>query len=101
MRGATVDPDIITYNAGITACYRGEQWQHALSLLSEMRDKILKPTAISYNIGVSACEKGTQWQRALSLLNGVSEATWRRWSPPSPATAMGPAHGRTAGGDSG
>ncbi|CAK0835586.1 unnamed protein product [Prorocentrum cordatum] len=71
-----LEPDVISltvYNAGISACAKGEQWQRALALLSEMRDAKLEPT-VSYNAGISACEKGEQWQRALSLLGDMLEA---------------------------
>ncbi|CAK0875286.1 unnamed protein product [Prorocentrum cordatum] len=64
----------ISYNAGISACEKGEQWQRALALLSEMREAKLDPDVISYNVGISACEKGQQWQRALALLSEMLEA---------------------------
>ncbi|CAK0875288.1 unnamed protein product [Prorocentrum cordatum] len=62
----------ISYNAGISACEKGEQWQRALALLSEMREAKLDPDVISYNVGISACEKGQQWQRALALLSEIA-----------------------------
>ncbi|CAK0892995.1 unnamed protein product [Prorocentrum cordatum] len=64
----------LSYSAGISACERGEQWQQALALLSEMSEVKLEPDAISYSAGVSACEKGEQWQRALALLSEMREA---------------------------
>ena len=36
----------ISYNAGISACERGEQWERALALLSEMREAKLEPNVI-------------------------------------------------------
>ncbi|CAK0866903.1 unnamed protein product [Prorocentrum cordatum] len=88
MREAKLEPDVIfSYNAGVSACGKGEQWQRALALLSEMREAKLKPNVISYsagiseagaqlsyNTGISACEKGEQWQRALSLLSEMRDA---------------------------
>jgi len=56
-------PDTIIYSAGICACEKGQQWQQALSLLSDMVETRLEPTAISYNAGRNAGEKGQQWQR--------------------------------------
>ncbi|CAK0853897.1 unnamed protein product [Prorocentrum cordatum] len=53
---------------------KGEQWQRALALLSEMWEAKLEPDVISYNAGISACEKGEQWQRALALLSEMWEA---------------------------
>ena len=53
---------LVSYNAGISACEKGEQWHRALALLSEMREAKLEPNVISYNAGISVCEKGEQWQ---------------------------------------
>ena len=38
---------LVSYNAGISACEKGEQWQRALALLSEMREAKLEPNVIS------------------------------------------------------
>ena len=65
---------LVSYSAGISACEKGEQWQRALALLSEMWEAKLEPNVISYNAGISACEKGEQWQRALALLSEMWEA---------------------------
>ena len=37
----------LTYNAGISACEKGEQWQRAVALLSEMWEAMLEPDVIS------------------------------------------------------
>ena len=47
----------VSYNAGISACEKGEQWQRALALLSEMWEAQLEPYVISYSAGTSACER--------------------------------------------
>ena len=57
---AKLEPSVISYSAGISACEKGEQWQRALSLLDEMREAKLEPEVISYNAGISACVKGEQ-----------------------------------------
>ncbi|CAK0795975.1 unnamed protein product [Prorocentrum cordatum] len=59
----------LSYNAGISACEKGEQWQRALALLSEMREARLEPNVISYNAELCACERCGQWRQALSLLD--------------------------------
>ncbi|CAK0891727.1 unnamed protein product [Prorocentrum cordatum] len=64
----------LSYSAGISACEKGEQWQRALALLSEMWEAKLEPNVISYSAGISACEKGEQWQAALALLSEMCEA---------------------------
>ncbi|CAK0851248.1 unnamed protein product [Prorocentrum cordatum] len=73
---ATVEPNIFSYSAGISACEKGEQWQPALALLSEMREAKVSPDVIyTYSAGISACEKGKKWQLALGLLSEMCEAT--------------------------
>ncbi|CAK0808031.1 unnamed protein product [Prorocentrum cordatum] len=62
------------YVATVSACRKAGQWQHALSVFSEMWEAKLEPNVISYNVGISACEKGGQWQRALALLSEMREA---------------------------
>ncbi|CAK0824926.1 unnamed protein product [Prorocentrum cordatum] len=65
---------LIMYNAGISACEKGEQWQRSIALLSEMLNAKLVPDVITYSAGISACVKGVQWQRALALLREMCEA---------------------------
>ena len=55
------------YNAAISACEKGEQWQQALDLfVAEQRVELL-PDVITCNTSI-ACEKREQWQQALGLL---------------------------------
>ena len=37
---------LVSYNAGISACEKGEQWQRALALISEMREAKLETDVI-------------------------------------------------------
>ena len=55
---AKLEPDVISYSAGISACEKGEQWQRALALLGEMRQARLEPNVISTEIPGSLCAKG-------------------------------------------
>ncbi|CAK0788104.1 unnamed protein product [Prorocentrum cordatum] len=96
MREAKLEPNVIfSYSAGISACEKGEQWQRALALLSEIRKAKLGPVVISlsYNAGISACEKCEQWQRALALLSEMREA---KLAPNVISTARGSARARRA-----
>ncbi|CAK0843427.1 unnamed protein product [Prorocentrum cordatum] len=68
-----LEPDVISYNAGTSACEKGEQWQRALALLSEMREAKLEPDVISYVAATCACERCGQWRHALSLLSEMRE----------------------------
>ncbi len=62
MQAKGLTPDVITYNAAISACDKGRQWQEALRLVYEMLAKGLTPDVITYNAAIFACEKGSQWQ---------------------------------------
>ena len=58
------------YNAAISACEKGEQWQQALDLfVAEQRVELL-PDVITCNTSI-ACEKREQWQQALGLLGSL------------------------------
>ena len=59
---------MITYNAAISACEKGQQPQQALQFLNQMQHRGLLPNVITYNATISACEKGQQPQQALQLL---------------------------------
>ncbi|CAK0863571.1 unnamed protein product [Prorocentrum cordatum] len=62
------------YGAGVSACDRGNQWQRALVLLSEMREAGLEADGITCSAGISACANGEQWQPALVLLSAMQDA---------------------------
>eukprot|EP00959_Pyramimonas_sp_CCMP1952_P012177 257144-Pyramimonas_sp.AAC.1 len=53
----------VSYNAGISACGKGEQWQRALALLSEMWLVKLKPTVISPTERSAVCARRTPYPR--------------------------------------
>eukprot|EP00959_Pyramimonas_sp_CCMP1952_P150396 3147445-Pyramimonas_sp.AAC.1 len=46
MQEAKLDPAVISYNAGISACEKSGQWQRALALFGEMCKAKLEPTVI-------------------------------------------------------
>ncbi|CAK0863261.1 unnamed protein product, partial [Prorocentrum cordatum] len=65
----------LSYSVGVSACEKGQQWQRAWALISEMRKTKLKPNAAtSYNAGVGAGEQGEKWQWALALMSKMQEA---------------------------
>ena len=51
-------PDVITYNAVISACEKGRRPDEALKLLAEMKAASLKPDVITYSAVISACREG-------------------------------------------
>lgn len=57
-------PDVLTYNAMLSAYEKGKQWQRALALLWKV---INVATVITFNTAISACEKAEKWQFAMSL----------------------------------
>ena len=67
-----IEKDPIIYNAAISACEKGQQWQLALGLLAEMAGARVETNVITYSAVVSACEKGLQWQLSLWLLKEMA-----------------------------
>ena len=65
MRAAGVQPNVISFNAAISACEKGGQCERALALLGDMRAAGVQPDVISFSAAISACEKGGQWELAL------------------------------------
>ena len=68
---AGAEPDVISYNAAISACAKGLQWERALSLLDEMQARGLEPNVISFNAAISACKNAGRSERARSLLEEI------------------------------
>ena len=73
-------PDTISYNAAISACEKGGQWQRVLALLKTMCEERVWPNTTSYSAAISACEKGKHWELGLHLLEEC-----KIWYPPSSA----------------
>ena len=61
------------YTMCISALGRSRQWERALSLLDEMRERGVTPDVISFSAAISACEKAGKWERVLSLLDEMRE----------------------------
>ena len=60
-------PNVVTYNAAISSCEKGSQWQLALHLLWTAVGGRVSPDIITYSAAMSACETEGQWQTALQL----------------------------------
>ncbi|CAK0858993.1 unnamed protein product [Prorocentrum cordatum] len=93
MRDAKLEPDVISYSAGISACTKREQWQRALALLGEMRGAKLEPD-------VSATTLGSVLARRVCSGSGLwhcsARCGRRSWSQPSSATALGSVRAKRA-----
>eukprot|EP00973_Karenia_brevis_P028526 3931391-Karenia_brevis.AAC.1 len=63
MRSRGLSPNLISFNAAMSACEKGGQCQRAAPSLNEMRMGSLSPNAISFSAAISACGKGGRWQR--------------------------------------
>ena len=74
MEGRGIQPNVISYNAAISACEKGGQHEKAVELLREMEGRGIQPNVISYNAVISACEKGGQHEKALELLREMEES---------------------------
>ena len=68
MWAAGVHLNIISDNAAVSSCSKGQQWRCTLCLLGEMRAAGVQAGVVTQNAAISACEEGRQWQCALSLL---------------------------------
>ena len=74
MRLVGVQPNVIVYNAAISACEKGERPDEALKLLDEMKTAGVMPDVITYSAAISACEKGGRTDEALELLAEMKAA---------------------------
>ena len=55
--GSKREPWVISYNASISACEKGQHWAAALVLLQDILISHMEPDVISYSAAISACEK--------------------------------------------
>ena len=73
MQQQGIVPNIITYNAVISACEKGKQPERALEILDKMQQQRIVPNIITYSALISACEKGKQPERALEIFDKMEE----------------------------
>ena len=74
MADIKVQPNLITFNAAISACEKGREWKKALSVIDGMLNVSVEPDIVSFNAALSACYKTTQWQHSLGLFNALPKA---------------------------
>eukprot|EP00435_Cladocopium_sp_Y103_P045857 s1549_g13.t1 len=60
--------NVITCNALISACEKATQWRRALALLQQMDFLSIRPNVCTFNAALSACENASAWQKAQELL---------------------------------
>ncbi|CAK0853367.1 unnamed protein product [Prorocentrum cordatum] len=73
MREVKLELDAISYNAGISACEKGEQWQRVLALLSEMWEAKVRPDSIYAEHAPSL------WQKACGASGVVQRLRRQLW----------------------
>eukprot|EP00973_Karenia_brevis_P096341 12431500-Karenia_brevis.AAC.2 len=73
MHSRAFSPNLVSFNAGISACKRGGQWQRAAPLFNEMRSSYfsLRDEMHSCDAAISAFEKVGQWQCLVPLCNAM------------------------------
>merc|ERR1712194_784675 len=73
MRSRQIDIDIISYNASISACEKGQQWRVALTLLDDLcESNELQPDVFTYNAAILSCSSSYQWMLAFDLLDSMA-----------------------------
>eukprot|EP00434_Breviolum_minutum_P025667 symbB.v1.2.022682.t1/scaffold2025.1/size93651/5 len=70
----SVEQNIITFSAAISACEKAGEWRSALNILWEMKGRKLSADTIACSAAISACEKAAQWEVALQLLCNMQPA---------------------------
>ncbi|CAJ1349354.1 unnamed protein product, partial [Effrenium voratum] len=70
----SVPPDIVNFNAAISACEKGQQWEQALTLLDAAGGLRVQAETITFSGAISACEKCRQWERALAMLGQLKRS---------------------------
>jgi pentatricopeptide repeat domain-containing protein 1 len=63
MPKAKISPYVTSFNAAISACEKGGQWEQALALFQAIPKAKISPNVISYNAAISACEKGERFHQ--------------------------------------
>ena len=64
-------PDVISYNAAMSACDEVCKWQRTIELLERMLQRGLDPAESSYSSAIGACAPGRQ---LLGLASGLASA---------------------------
>ena len=81
MRNNGIVPNVISYNATISACEKGGEWKKALQLFQEMRNNGIQSDVISYKTIIGVCFNSCKYKEALELLQeGQSNGHFPKFS---------------------
>jgi len=69
-----VIPNLVSYNAAMSALTNNGQWRRALDVFEKAREKGVKHDTIGFSAAISACNKGGMWRRGLELLEEMEAA---------------------------
>ena len=58
LQAQLLTPSVVSWNAAISACEKGKQWEEANGSLQEILRQLLKPDVLSWNAAISVSEKG-------------------------------------------
>ena len=64
---------VVAHCAAICVCGRSGQWQHALSLFTDIGTETMTPTTFAVNVAITALGESGQWQGALQLVREALE----------------------------
>eukprot|EP00435_Cladocopium_sp_Y103_P007303 s5884_g2.t1 len=68
----SVKPDVVSYNAILSAYEKGSQWESAVHLVSLMRTcGDVTPDVITYSAVTSACQQASEWQLGLQTFTAM------------------------------
>lgn len=65
-------PDVVCFNAALSACEASGVWEHGLALLEHLRSAALHASWVTYNTVIGACGAGQVWQKSLQLLEEMA-----------------------------
>ena len=64
-------PDMVSYNAAVSACEKGRQWEWSLALMSEAVGERLTPNVITLSATITACEKAGLMPNSVRVLENT------------------------------
>lgn len=67
--------EVKTFNAALSCCKKGQEWQEAVGILDAMIQMTVTPNLVTYNTTISCCENAGAWEKALQLFRSLTE-TW-------------------------
>eukprot|EP00931_Biecheleriopsis_adriatica_P095279 TRINITY_DN6891_c0_g1_i10.p1 TRINITY_DN6891_c0_g1~~TRINITY_DN6891_c0_g1_i10.p1 ORF type:complete len:126 (-),score=29.61 TRINITY_DN6891_c0_g1_i10:130-462(-) len=75
MKQSGLQPDVITFNALISACEQGNHSEKALEIFAEMRQRGLQPNVITYDSLVRAGQKANTRELAMNVFAEMQQET--------------------------